>query len=116
MVGSQGQQHFVHQQNMFKVVDDAFSVQEIHRSSQKIPVQRFGKPKVFLLAGHIGNGNNLLEGDALDGRDHDDDKEVACAEGPEEGGNHDESPYGACNEVCLFLLILGLGRLLGGLT
>ena len=38
VVGSQGQQHLVHQQNMLKVVDDAFSIQEIHRGSQEIPI------------------------------------------------------------------------------
>lgn len=116
MVGSQGQQQTVHHEDVLEVVDDALAVQEVHGGAEEVPVERLCETQAAGLAGHVCDCNDLLEGDALDGRDHDDDKEVACAEGPEEGGNHDESPYGAGNEVGLFLLILGLGRLLRGLT
>ena len=52
----------------------------------------------------------------MDSGDDDDYKEVAGTEGPEEASNHDKRPYCAGNEICLLLLVVGLGRLFGGLA
>lgn len=116
MVGSQGKQQTINHQDVLEVVDDALAVQEVHGGSEKVPVERLCETQATGLAGHVCNCNDLLERYALYGGDHDDYEEMACAESPEEGRNHDEGPYGAGNEVCLLLLILGLRRLFGGLT
>lgn len=39
MVGSQGQQNLIHQQDMLEVVDDTLSVQKVHGGGQEIPVK-----------------------------------------------------------------------------
>ena len=115
VMSSQRKQQPVNHQNMLEVVDDALAVQKVHCGAEKVPVERLCEAQAAGLAGHVCDCNNLLEGYALDGGDHDDYEEVASAESPEEGGNHDEGPYCAGDEVCLFLLILCLGGLFGGL-
>lgn len=111
VVGRQGQQHLVHQQNMLKVVDDAFPIQEIHRGRQEVPVQRLGKPKIFLLAGYVGNSDHLLKRHDLD-RSHDaNNVDVAGEHGDKEAGNHDERPYCPCNKRLLLLFVFGQLRL-----
>lgn len=110
MVGGQREQQAVHHEDVLEVVDDALAVQKVHCGAEEVPVERLGEAQAARLAGDVGNGNDLLEGYDLDGRDDDDDEEVAGAEGPEEAGNHDQRPYCARDEVCLFLLILGLGH------
>jgi len=101
---------------VLEVVDDALAVEKVHCGAEKVPVKRFCEAQAACFAGHIGNGNDLFEGDDLDGGDDDDDEEVAGAESPEEARDHDQRPYGARDEVCLFLLILALGQFgdLGG--
>lgn len=96
---------------MLEVVDDALAVQEVHGSAEEVPVERLGEAQAAGLARHVCDGDDFLEGDDLHGGDDDDDVEVAGAEGPEEAGYHDEGPCGPRDEVCLFLLVLGL---LGG--
>lgn len=111
VVGRQGQQHLVHQQNMLKVIDNAFSIQEIHGGRQKIPVQRLGKTQILLLARYVGNSDHLLERYDLD-RGHDaNDVDVAGEHGDEEAGNHDERPYCPRNKRLLLLFVFGQLRL-----
>lgn len=117
MVGGQGQQDAVDQQDVLEVVDDALAVQEVHGSAEEVPVQRLGEAQAAGLAGDVGYRNDLLEADDLDGGDDDDDVQVAGAEGKEEAPDHDQRPRCAHDEVGLLLLILALlgdGRRLGG--
>lgn len=93
---------------MLEVVNDALAVEKVHGSAEKVPVERLCEAQATCLAGHIGNGNDLLEGDDLDGGDDDDDEKMSGTKGPEEAGNHDEGPYCTGDEVCLFLLIFAL--------
>jgi len=93
---------------VLEVVDDALAIQEVHGGSEKVPVQRFGEAQAAGLAGHVCDCNDLLEGDDLDGGDDDDEVDVAGAEDPEEAHDHDDGPYCARYEVCLFLFVLGL--------
>lgn len=65
MVGREGQQNAVHEQDVLEVVDDALAVEEVHGRSEKVPVQRLGKAQATVLAGHIGYGDDLLEGHDL---------------------------------------------------
>jgi hypothetical protein len=109
VVGSQGKQQTVHHQNVLEVVYDTFAVQKVHGSAEEIPVERLGKAQTPGFAGDVCDGNDLLEGYDLDGGDDDDNVEVAGSEGQEEEGNHNEGPYCARYEVCLFLLVLALG-------
>ena len=108
MVGGQGEQDPVNEQNVLEVVDDALAVQEVHGSAQEVPVQRLGEAQAAGLAWDVGYGNHLLEADDLDGGNDDDDVQVAGAEGKEEAADHDQRPCCADDEVCLFLLILAL--------
>lgn len=108
MVGGQGQQDPVDEQNVLEVVDDALAVQKVHGGAEEVPVQRLGEAQAAGLAGDVGYRNDLLEADDLDGGDDGDDVEVAGAEGEEEAADHDQRPGGAHDEVCLLLLILGL--------
>jgi hypothetical protein len=96
---------------VLEVVDDAFTVEKVHGGAEEVPVERLGEAQTAGLAGHICNGNDLLEGYDLHRGDDDDDVDVAGAENPEEAEDHDERPYGAGYEVCLFLLVLGGGQL-----
>jgi hypothetical protein len=115
MVGSKREQDAVDEQNMLEVVDDALAVEEVHGSAEEVPVERLGEAQTARLAGHVGDGNDLLERYDLYGGDDDDDVEVAGAEDPEEAHDHDEGPYGARYEVGLLLLVLARGGLFGRL-
>lgn len=108
MVGSQREQDAVDEQNVLEVVDDALAIQKVHCGAQKVPVERLCEAQTAGLTGDVCDGNDLLEGHNLDCGDDDDDVEMAGAEGPEEAGNHEQGPYCARDEVCLFLFILGL--------
>jgi hypothetical protein len=115
MVGSEREQNAVDQQDVLEVVDDALAIEEVHGSAEEVPVERLGEAQTASLAGHIGDCNDLFEGDDLHGGDDDDDVDVAGAEDPEEAEDHDEGPYCAFYEVGLFLLVLARGRWLGSL-
>jgi hypothetical protein len=116
VVGSQGEQQTVNHEDMLEVVYDTLAVEKVHGSAQEVPVERLGEAQAAGLAGNVCDCDDLLEGYDLDRRDDDDYEEVAGTQRPEEAGNHDEGPYGARYEVCLFLLVLALGGLLGGLA
>lgn len=108
MVGRQGEQDSVNEQDVLEVVDDALAVQEVHGSAEEVPVQRLRKAQAAGLAGDVGYRNDLLEADDLDGGDDDDDVQVAGAEGEEEASNHDQRPCCAHDEVGLLFLVLAL--------
>lgn len=112
VVSGQRQQHLVNEQDVLEVVDNALSVKEIHGRREEIPVQGLGEAEVLLLAGYIGDGNNFLERDDLDGSNQNDDVDVTGEHGDKETRDHDESPYRAGNEGLLLLLVFGLGGFL----
>jgi hypothetical protein len=107
MMGRKGQKDFVDQYDMLEIVDDTFTVQEIHGGSQPVPVQGFCESKLTGSTGHICDGNDLLEGHNLDSSDNGKNIEMAHKHGTEEGPNHHESPYRTCNEGLLLLFVLG---------
>lgn len=69
MMRRQRQEHLVYQQNMLEIVDDALSVQEVHCRREPVPIQGLGKAEVLLLAGNVGDVNDLFEGDNLNRSD-----------------------------------------------
>lgn len=92
---------------MLEVVYDALAVEKVHGGGEPVPVEALGGAKVPSTAGHIGNGDDLLEGDDLDGGNDEDDVDVAHEQSCEEATNHDECPERPCYEVGLLLLVLG---------
>lgn len=112
VMSRQRQQNLIHEQNVLEVVDDALSVKEVHSRCKKVPVQGLGEAKVLLLAGDVGDGNNFLERDDLNGSHNADDVDVAREHGDEKAGNHHEGPYRPGNEGLFLLLVFGLGGLL----
>jgi hypothetical protein len=108
----QREENFIHQQDVLEVVDHALSVQEIHRCRKEIPVEGLGEAEVLLLAGDIGDSDNFLERDNLNGSHQDNDIDVTGKQGDEETGNHHKGPYRPGNEGLFLLLVLGLLRLL----
>lgn len=114
VVVRQGKENFVHEQNVLKVVDHTFSVQEVHGSREKIPAQRLGETQVGLLFPLVlllflaSNRNDFLERDELNGSDQKDNVDVTGEQGDEETSNHDKSPYRSGNEGLLLLFVGGL--------
>lgn len=109
------QQHPIDQDNMLKIINHALAVEEIHRSTKEVPVQGLGEAEGAGARGHVGDGDNLLEGDDLHGGHDDDDVDVAGEHAAEEDGDHDEGPDGAGDEGLFFLLVgRGLGWFLHG--
>ena len=102
-----GEQHSIHQQNMLEIVDDALSIQEIHRRGQEIPIERLCKPQVLRSARNVGDSYDLLEGHNLDSCDQDNKVEVAGKEGHEEPSNHYKRPYRPGNKSLFLLLVIG---------
>ena len=84
MVGGQGKQDAVNQQDVLEVVDDALAIQKVHGGAEEVPVERLGEAQAAGLAGDICDCDDLLKGYDLDRRDDDDYEEVAGTEGPEE--------------------------------
>ena len=95
---------------MLEVVDDALSVQEVHDRSQEVPIQRSRKRQVLGPARHIGDGDDLLERNDLDGRHYGDNIDVAGKHGDEEAANHDQGPYRPGNKGLLLLFVFRLWR------
>lgn len=108
MVSRKRKQDLVDEDNVLEVVNDAFSVEEIHGGSQEVPIQALRKSQASGAARDIGNGDNLLEGNDLNSSYDDNDVDVAGEHGPEEASNHDQRPDCAGNEGLLLLLIVGL--------
>ena len=110
-MGCERKEDSVNEDNMFEIVDYAFSVEEVHGRTKEIPVQRSCERQIVCPTGHIGYRNDLLEGNDLDERDDAYDIDVARKHGKEETGDHDKSPYCPGNEGLLLLLIIGLNRM-----
>ncbi len=53
---------------MFEVVNYAFSVEKVHRGSEEIPIERSGEGKILCSTRYMRNGDDLLEGNDLKGR------------------------------------------------
>lgn len=85
MMCGKRQQHLVNQDNVLKVVDDAFTVEKIHGGSQPIPIEALGRSERSRPARNVGNGNDFFERNDLDHGDNDDDVNVAHEEGGKEG-------------------------------
>lgn len=77
MVRSERQQDLVHQYDVLEVIDHTLPIQEVHCGPEEIPVQRLCESQTPRPAGHVGYGDDLLEGHDLDGRDNHDDVDVA---------------------------------------
>lgn len=107
VMGGQGQQDLVDQDDVLEIVDDGLAVQEVHGCGQPVPVEALGRAQLASAAGDAGDGDDLFEGDDLDGSDDADDVDVAHEEGGEEAGEHDKGPESTGQEVGLLLLILG---------
>lgn len=110
MVGGQGQEDLVNQHDMLEVVDDAFAIEEVTSGGQPVPVQALGPAQVSRPAGNVGNGNDLLEGDDLDGRNDEDDVDMAEEQGGKEAPYHYERPDHPCDEGLLLFLVLARRR------
>lgn len=112
VMSCQRQQNLVHEQNVLEIVDDALPVQEVHGRREEVPVQGLGEAEVLLLARDVGDGNNFLERDDLDGSYKPDDVDVAGEHGDEKAGNHHEGPYRPGNEGLFLFLVFGLSGFL----
>lgn len=117
VVSRQRQQHLVDEDNVLEVVNDSLAVEEVHCRRKPVPVETLSGAQRAGATGDVGDGDDLLEGNDLDGRDDADDVDVAHEESRKEHGEHDKGPEGACHEIGLLLFVLGLllfggGRLL----
>lgn len=110
MMGGEGQQHLVDEDDVLEVVDDALAVEKVHCAGEPVPVEALGGADVARATGDGGDGDDFLEADNLDGGDDGDDVDVADEEGGEEQGQHAKGPEGARHKVCPFLLVFFLGR------
>jgi hypothetical protein len=66
---------------VFKVVEDAFSIQEVHGDAQEIPVQGFCEPQASSSTGDVDNTDNFFEGNDLNCSDDYDYVDMACEQG-----------------------------------
>ena len=55
---------------MLEVVNHALSVEEVHRRPKKIPIERPRKGKILCATGDMRDGDYLLEGNNLEGRNN----------------------------------------------
>ena len=53
MVRSEWEQHPIDQYNVFKIVDDALSVEKVHSRAEKVPVQGLGESQAASSRGDI---------------------------------------------------------------
>lgn len=91
-MGGKRQQDFVDKYDVLKVVYDALAVQEVHGRCEPVPVEAFGGAQGSGLAGNIGDGDDLFEGDDLNCGNDQDDVDVSHKQGAEEDGDHDKCP------------------------
>ena len=102
------QQDPVYEDDVLKVVDDAFAVQKVHGDSQEVPIQCLCEPQASRSTWNVRYGNHLFEGQYLDCRNDHDNVDVAGEHGCKEAGDHDKGPDCSCDEGLLLLFILGL--------
>lgn len=107
MMSRKRQQDHIHQQNMLKVVDDAFTVQEVHGCRKKVPIERLARIQALGPAGNVCDSDNLLERNDLNRRDDCDHVYVSREERDEEAGHHDEGPYRASDKGLFLLFVVG---------
>lgn len=62
MMGCQGEQDLIYQEDMLEVIDNAFTINEIHGNREEVPVERLCKRQVLLLGRDLSNGDDLFEG------------------------------------------------------
>ena len=105
MVCRKWEQDFVDKKNMLEIVDDTFTVEEVHGDGKEVPAEGSGKREISLLARNLGNCNDFFKGYDLDGGDNHQDIDMTSEHSTEEAANHGQSPYRPCNESGLFLLI-----------
>lgn len=77
MMRRQRQEYFIHQQDMLEIVDHALSIEKVHGRGEEIPVQGLGEAEILLLTGDIGDSDNFLEGNDLNGSHNTDDIDMA---------------------------------------
>lgn len=106
MMRRKRQQDLVNEDDMFEVVDDAFTVEKIHSNGEKVPVQALGEAKASRPTWDVRDGDDFLERNDLDRSANHDDVDVAGEQGPEEASYHDKSPYRARDESLLLLLVV----------
>jgi hypothetical protein len=61
MVGSEWKKNLINKQNVLEVVDHALSIQEVHGSSQKVPVQRLRKAEAPCSTWYIGDRDDFFK-------------------------------------------------------
>jgi hypothetical protein len=88
---------------MLEVVYDTFSIEEIHGSSQEVPIQGLGEAQTPGPTGHVDDPNDFLERDYLDCRNHNNDVDMSAKDGAEEGCYHEDCPYCSGDEGLLLL-------------
>lgn len=113
MVRSQGQQHFIDQEDMLEIIYHALAIQKIHGGCEEVPIERFGELEVLGLAGDVGNGDDLLERNDLDNGDDGDEIDVTGEHGNEEARDHNKRPYRPGYKGLFLLLILRDNRSIG---
>lgn len=99
---------------MLEIIDDTFTVQEVHCDGQKVPVQRSCQREILPLCRHLGDIDDLLETNDLYGRDQEQDVNMSAEHGQEEASYHGQRPYRTSDEGLFLLLIfilLGCGLL-----
>lgn len=110
MMGCEWNEHFVNEQDMLEVVDNAFSVKKIHGRRKEIPVQRFSKSEILRFAGDVGYGNNLLKRHNLNSGNDTNHVYMAGKQCHEKAGDHDKRPYRTGDKGLFLLFIIGERR------
>ncbi len=77
VVGCERKQDFIHENNMLKVIYYTLSVEKVHSSPKKIPIERSGKSQVLRLAGHIGDSDDFFKRHNLNPSDDENDVKMA---------------------------------------
>ena len=107
MMRCEGEKDFVHQNDVFEVIYDAFAIEVVHGGCKEIPVQGFGQWKVLSLCVYGRDGNDFFKGDYLYSGYDGDDVDMSCEHGCEKASYHDQCPYRTCDKGLLLLFVLG---------
>lgn len=97
----------INQHNVLEVVNYTLPIEEVHSRRKPVPIQALGEAQSACSRRHIGDSNNLLEGDDLNSGNDQDDVDMAHSHGEEETSNHNECPYRAGKEGLFLFLVLG---------
>jgi hypothetical protein len=62
MMCCKGEQNLIYQEDMLEVIDNAFTIDEIHGNREEVPVERLCKRQVLLLGRDLSNGDDFFEG------------------------------------------------------